>query len=282
MTDFRSGAHDRAVNLGISGRTRIFGIVADPIAHVKTPEVMNALFAAHGVDGVMIPLHVPPAGLAPMLDGLRRMENFGGFIATVPHKPAMLDLCDEIEPEARRIGAANCVRREADGRFVGAMLDGIGFVEGLNRSGIDPAGMAAYVVGAGGAACALAFALAGAGVRALTIANRTPERAEGLIARVRAAYPALTLSAESGGVEAHDLVVNATTLGMRADDPAPVDFSRLHDGQIVCEVIMEPATTPFLAAAAKAGCRVHPGRPMLDAQIELMARHLGALDGARR
>jgi shikimate dehydrogenase len=79
----------------IAGRTRVYGILADPIHHVKTPEAMHALFAARDVDGVMVPFHVCPDGLRALVDGLRRMENFGGFIATVPHKSEMLDLCDE-------------------------------------------------------------------------------------------------------------------------------------------------------------------------------------------
>ncbi len=133
----------------VTGHTRIFGILADPIYHVKTPEVMNALFKRHGVDGVLILFHVAPDGLAAMVDGLRTMQNFRGFIATVPHKPAMLTLCDEITPEAKQIGAVNCVRREADGRMVGTMLDGIGFVEALRATGVEPKGMRAYVAGSG-------------------------------------------------------------------------------------------------------------------------------------
>ena len=124
----------------ITGHTRLFGILADPIAHVKTPQVMAEVFARHGVDGVLVPMHVAPDGLRQALDGLRMMRNFGGFIATVPHKPAMLGLCDAVEGDAARIGAVNCVRRDDDGRMIGAMLDGIGFVAGLRQAGIDPGG----------------------------------------------------------------------------------------------------------------------------------------------
>ena len=107
----------------ITGRTRVYGILADPIHHVKTPEAMHLVFARHGVDGVLVPIHVTAAGLSGMIAGLRQMRNFGGFIATVPHKPAMVELCDEVDAHARLIGAANIVRREPDGRMVGAMLD---------------------------------------------------------------------------------------------------------------------------------------------------------------
>lgn len=261
----------------ITGRTRIFGIVADPIHHVKTPEVFNDLLQKHGVDGVLVPMHVAPAGLADLLRGLRGLQNFGGFIVTVPHKPSVVDLCDELTPDAAHIGAVNCVRREPDGRLVGAMLDGIGFVEGLRGAGIDPAGMRAYVAGAGGAASAVAFALAGAGVASLTIGNRTEAKARELRDRIAAVYPGLAISTDAGQVAGQDLVMNATSLGMKEGDALPLDTAQLHAGQIVAEAIMQPPVTALLSAARAAGCRIHPGLPMLENQIRLMAEHMKVL-----
>ncbi|XYD08119.1 shikimate dehydrogenase [Methylobacterium sp. NMS12] len=261
---------------GITGRTRVYGILADPIYHVKAPEVMGALFARHGVDGVLVPLHVTADGLAAVMDGLRQLRNFGGFIATVPHKTAMTGLCDALTREAEQIGAVNCVRREADGRMVGTMLDGIGFVEALRGLGLEPRGRSAALAGAGGAASAIAFALAEAGVARLTILNRTADRAQALAERLRAAYPGLAVAA--AGVQAeHDLLVNGTSLGMRPQDATPFDLGALHAGQFVAEAIMDPETTRLLAAAQAAGCRIQKGLPMLECQIALMARHMGAL-----
>ncbi|MCJ2142128.1 shikimate dehydrogenase [Methylobacterium sp. E-066] len=261
---------------GITGRTRVYGIVADPIYHVKAPEVMGALFARHGVDGILVPLHVTAGGLAAVIEGLRHLRNFGGFIATVPHKTAMTGLCDALTREAEQIGAVNCVRREADGRMVGTMLDGIGFVEALRASGVEPRGRSAALAGAGGAASAIAFALAEAGVARLTILNRTADRAQALAERLRAAYPTLAVAAEGGQAD-HDLLVNGTSLGMRPQDATPFDLTALHAGQFVAEAIMAPETTPLLAAAQAAGCRIQKGLPMLERQIALMARHMGAL-----
>ncbi|WP_457104681.1 shikimate dehydrogenase family protein [Methylobacterium sp. P5_C11] len=274
--DERTAMDGAATAVGITGRTRVYGILADPIYHVKAPEVMGALFARHGVDGVLVPLHVPADGLAAVMDGLRQVRNFGGFIATVPHKTAMTDLCDALTREAEQIGAVNCVRREADGRMVGTMLDGIGFVDALRASGVEPRGRDAALAGAGGAASAIAFALAEAGVARLTILNRTLDRAQALIARVRAAYPALAVAAEGSQVD-HDILVNGTSLGMRPGDAAPFDLTALHGGQFVAEAIMDPETTPLLAAASAAGCRIQKGLPMLERQIALMAHHMGAL-----
>ena len=260
----------------VTGRTRLLGILADPIGHVKTPEVMNDLLRKHGVDAVLVPFHVAPERLEAVVDGLRSVTNFGGFIATVPHKTTMLPLCDRVTDAARAVGAVNCVRREADGTMVGAALDGIGFVEGLRGAGIEPRGLRAQLLGAGGAGASIAFALAEAGVASLAVLNRSAARAEDLVGRLRDAYPSLDLLVGDRAVEA-ELVVNATSLGMRPDDPLPLDAGRLHDGQVVAEAIMDPAKTLFLAAAARAGARTHPGLPMLASQIELMARHMGAL-----
>jgi shikimate dehydrogenase len=261
----------------ITGATRLFGIFADPIHQVKTPQVMNAFFSARGVDAVMVPFHVPPIGLASLLAGLRDVENFGGFIATVPHKPAMIGLCDEVTMHAGLIGAANCIRREADGRLVGAMLDGVGFVAGLRRAAIEPAGRAVLVIGAGGAASAIAFAMAEAGAASVTIMNRTEAKAIDLAARIAAAFPGVTTGVGTEQLYRQDLIVNGTSLGMRQDDPLPLDITGLHGGQIVAEAIMEPSETRLLAAALARGCRIQPGLPMLECQIELMARHLGAI-----
>ena len=100
----------------ITGHTKVYGILADPIHHVKTPEAMHLVFARHGVDGVLVPIHVSPDGLAEMMAGLRQMRNFGGFIATVPHKPAMVELCDEVDAHARL--ASHCLDRKQGVRKV--------------------------------------------------------------------------------------------------------------------------------------------------------------------
>jgi shikimate dehydrogenase len=258
----------------ITGKTRLFGIAADPIHHVKTPQVFNAFLRDQGIDGVLVPFHVLPDGLETFCEGLRKLENFGGFIVTVPHKTAIVAHCDEVTDEAARVGAVNCVRRDPDGRLVGTIIDGIGFVEGLKGAGIDPKGMRAYVAGAGGAASAMAFALAGAGVASLTIGNRTEAKAMDLARRIAAFYPDLTLSTDASAVADQDLVVNGTSVGMAEGDGAALDVTQLHAGQVVAEAIMQPPMTPLLIAAEAKGCRVHPGLPMLQSQMTLMGRHL--------
>lgn len=261
----------------ITGNTKLYGILADPIHHVKTPQVMNRLFGEIGHDGVLAPFHVSTDGLEDAVRGLRAFQSLAGVIVTVPHKTVIPALCDTLTDQARMVGAVNCIRRDADGKLTGAILDGVGFVEGLRGAGRDPKGMRVILAGAGGAASAIAFALAEAGIKALTIANRTEARAQDLAERVGAAYWDVTLLTDASAVAEADLVVNATSLGMREGDALPLDTSQLHNDQIVAEAIMDPAVTPLLAAAEKVGARTHPGLPMLQSQTRLMAEFMGAI-----
>jgi shikimate dehydrogenase len=260
----------------ITGRTRLFAIVADPIGHVRTPQVFNGRFAARGTDAVMVPFHVDAAGLAAAFDTFRAMKNLGGVIVTVPHKTRAVALCDAVGETGRAVGAVNTIRREPDGRLVADMFDGEGFVAGLRSQGIEPGGKRAYLAGAGGAGNAIAFGLARSGVARLSIANRTARKRDDLLKRLREHFPDLDVGAGGSSPAGHDLVVNATSLGLDPGDALPLDAGALAPGMIVAEIIMKPEQTTLLVEAARRGCRVHLGRHMLDCQIELMARFMDA------
>ena len=260
----------------ITGKTTIYAIIADPISHVRTPEVFNEIFSRNGLDAVLIPMQVAPEGLEAVMTAFRAMKNLGGIVVTVPHKTAVAALCDELGAAGRAIGAVNAVRREADGRLVGNMFDGAGFVAGLRAQGHDPAGRRALLVGAGGAACAIAFALAEAGVASLTVANRTRSKAENIMQRVRQHFPDSPITVGAVDPTGHDLVINATSLGLNPDDALPIDAALLTPAMTVAEIIMKPETTPLLAAAKDKGCTVHYGRHMLDEQIRLIVDFIGA------
>lgn len=263
---------DRA---SISGHTALTVILAHPVAHVRTPQAMNAHSAAAGQDAVMVPLQVLPEDLRSAVGALRRMPNLRGIVVTVPHKEAVAALCDELTESARQVGAVNVIRREADGRLVGGQFDGEGFVAGLHAAGHAVAGRAVFLAGAGGAAAGLAFAFARHCARRLTIHNRTAAKAADLAARVRAAHPACDARAGGADPAGHAVVVNATSLGMKAGDALPLDVTHLAPPMLAAEVIMAPEVTPFLAEAARRGCATHGGRPMLEAQIALLAGFMG-------
>lgn len=261
--------------LEITGRTRMLGIIAHPTEHVKAPPAINRIARYRGRDAVMVPLNVAPGDLPRLVDALRVLESFDGAIVTVPHKQAILPLCDTISDRARAVGAVNVLRRKPDGQLAGDQLDGIGFVSGLSHAGIGVSGKSVYLAGAGGAANAIAFALADAGVRHITLYNRTREKIETLAANLRAAHTSLEIDLGTSDPSGHDLVVNATTLGMSPADPLPFDASKLVAGVVVAEVVMEPEITPLLAIAQARGCSIHLGRPMLEHQLQLMADFLG-------
>jgi shikimate dehydrogenase len=259
----------------ITGSTTLCAILADPIHHVRLPQTFNALMEQWNRDVLLVPVHVVPDALVAVINGLRQVQNLAGFAVTVPHKSAVLALCDEASPHAHAVGAVNVVRREADGRLVGEILDGVGFVDGLRQNGIEPRGMSVFLAGAGGAANAIAFGLAESGIAGLRIWNRTQSKSEDLRERLLHLYPELDIAIANNDPSGADLVVNATSLGLRDGDPLPLDTEKLQADQIVAEIIMKPVMTPLLRAAEARGCRICLGAPMLDCQLTLMAEFMG-------
>ncbi|UTA79652.1 shikimate dehydrogenase [Halomonas sp. XH26] len=259
----------------ISGKTKVCFIVADPIEHVKTPEKFNALCQEEGIDAVMVPAHVHSDCLESFVKSLSSMRNLAGFIVTVPHKTAMSHLCDQLTADARCAQATNVVRRTSDGRYHGYILDGKGFVAGLRENGFEPKGRSVYLVGSGGAASAIAFALAEENVALITIFNRTLKKAEELVLSIKKEHPNIEVVLGSNNPAGHELVVNATSLGLKNDDPLPFDTGELTKEQLVADIIMDPSETQLLKKAKSLGCMVQPGLPMLNNQLRLMIKTLG-------
>jgi shikimate dehydrogenase len=261
--------------MAISGKTAVYGIIADPIGHVRGPTIFNPLFEKLGFDAAMVPFHVSAASLPRAVAGFRAIESLKGWLVTNPHKFAMFHLCDQVDVSGTRLQAVNVVRREADGRLIGGNYDGAGFVSGLRHDGIEPKGLDVLMVGAGGAARAIAFALAEAGVGRLAIANRTPANAETLVETTRKFFPGIAVAVAGAEAAGQDLIVNTTSAGLRPEDPLPLDTTRLGPPTIVADIIMSPEMTGLLTLARERGCRIHLGRHMLDSQFPLLARHLG-------
>jgi shikimate dehydrogenase len=255
------------VTVTVTGRTSVLAIIADPVEQTRAPLLVNAELARRGHDAVMVPFRVRRHDLARAVAGLRTLETFKGGVVSMPHKSGMLELLDDASPDARLVGACNVVRRDAGGRLIGTMLDGEGFVAGLRSAGHDVRGKRVFLAGAGGAAAAIAFALGKHGATSLAIHNRTTARAETLAVRVAAAFPGVQVGSSGPSPTGCDLVVNATALGMRPGDALPLDATALAPGMLAAEIVMQPATTPFLTEAGRRGCAIHRGEPMLAAQI---------------
>ena len=259
----------------ITGNTKVFFILGDPVAQVRAPEVYNRLFREHGIDAVLVPLKLPATALPGFLEHGMKAENIGGFWATIPHKGQLASLLKPTDPVAQIAGAVNAVRRHADGRLEAALFDGIGFVKGLDHFGIDVAGRRVLVVGAGGGGHAVAAAIAQRKPAALAVFNRTPERAAALVQRLQPIIGA------GAGVVAHndpggfDLVVNCTSQGLKADDALPFDPARVAAGAAVVDIIMSRQPTPLLAACRARGLKAEAGFEMLVQQVPEYLRFFG-------
>ncbi|HEY6134999.1 MAG TPA: shikimate dehydrogenase [Rubrivivax sp.] len=261
--------------MNITGTTRVFVIVGDPVAQVRAPEVYNHLFQRHGVDAVVVPAKVPPAALTAFVHNALLAENFGGLWVTIPHKAAMLKLMSRCDAVAKIAGAVNAVRRHADGSLEGALFDGLGFAKGLDHFGIPVAGRRVLVVGAGGGGQAVAAALAERGAARLAIFNRTAARAADLVRLLAPTYgPAVTV-APTADPAGYDLVVNCTSQGLKAGDALPFDPERVDRGAVVVDIIMTREPTPLLKACTALGVDAYPGFEMLVQQIPEYLRFFG-------
>lgn len=262
-------------NRCVRGSTILTGTVGDPVAHVQAPETMGRWFAAHGVDAVWLPFHVRPEGLTAFVDGMRAMVNLAGFTVTMPHKRAIVALVDEVSARVQCSGVANLVRREADGRLVADIADGIGFVAGLHASGVAIAGRSIWLVGAGGAGTAIAWALAEEKPASLAVIDIDGGAAAGLVGELRAAYPAIAFGDQVPAPHEVDIAINATPSGLHAGDPLPFDPMALRKDACVAEIIMNPPVTELLRRAAAVGLKTVPGQRMLDGQLQIYAEYLG-------
>jgi len=259
----------------IDGNTLLFATPGDPVAQVRLPEVMERVFAALGVNAVWVPMHVGPEGLAAVLQGLRTIRNFRGITVAIPYKPTVGALLDRLTPRAQAAGSVNLVRLEPDGRLLGDIVDGAGFVRGIELRGHAVAGASAWLVGAGGGGSAIASALAEAGAARLYLTELNRERAEAIRARLRQYHPRTAVELVASPPGPVDLAINATPCGLQPDDPLPFDPAGLDARTLVCDIIMKPRETRLLQAAQTRGMRVHRGHHTLDAQIPMYLEFLG-------
>ena len=256
----------------LKNTTRKLCVIGDPVLHSKSPLIQNALIRALGLDYIYLCQPVPAGGAAAWLEAART-AGYAGFNATMPHKEALLPLMDELEEDARLYGSVNtvCLR---EGRAIGCNTDGGGFLQALLDAGMDPRGRRAVVLGAGGAAKAVALKLVQRGAASVTVCNRTPEKAAALCAHAPqvmrpAAFGPEALRREAG---AADLLVNCTSLGMAgtAGQFAGLDFLEAlpRDGAVF-DLIYHPAETALLARARALGRPAANGLGMLIHQAIL-------------
>jgi shikimate dehydrogenase len=275
MSQQNASSFSPSLDEGLSGATRIYFIVGDPIAQVRSPAGVTAALRAAGRDALVVPAHVAPADLPAFFAGVTPMHNVDGVIITVPHKFSAAGYCTTLSDEGSFLGAVNTLRRTPDGHWHGGMFDGTGFVAALKDAGCDPTGKRALLIGAGGAGSAIGHALVSAGVGSLDIRDNDMDRTTSLTGRLNALQRGKAGSA-AADVEAptFDIVVNASPLGMRADDRLPIDVSRLRPETFVGDVVTKPPLTPFIEAARARGCRTVTGTQMFGRVCDRMVEFL--------
>jgi shikimate dehydrogenase len=267
-------SNERSGNPFVDGATRLFPILGDPIAQVKSPAGISSEFHAKGHNALCIPLHVSIADFDTVMRGLKASQNCGGYILTVPHKLRAMPYVEKPSARAQRIGAVNIVRRDGPDSWVGDMLDGVGFARAARNTGFDFKGKRALVMGAGGAGSAIIDAIAEAGAAAITISDLDNAKATDVATRLGKAHAGCSITDGAAVADGHDLIVNATPYGMGQGDGMPAPFGKLDPNVVVADVITTPEITPLLAHARACGCRISTGVQMYQAQAAMIADYL--------
>ena len=248
----------------ISGVTRVAGVIGDPVRQSLSPVLHNTAYRELGLDWVYVALEVPDGATRGALDAMRVL-GLAGLSVTMPHKTAAAAYCDALSADAAALHSVNTVSPGDRGRLEGDSTDGEGFMRALRDAGHDPAGASVVVLGAGGAARAVARALGRAGAQVVVCA-RKPDAAA--VAAELAAGTAVSWEERSRAAGAAAFVVNATPVGMGTDQ-LPVPLDALHPGQVLADLVYHPLETELLRGARDRGAAVVDGLGMLVHQAAL-------------
>ncbi len=249
----------------ISGKTKVYGIIGDPIEHTMSPIMHNAAFKKLGIDCWYLPFRVRKEELGKAIEGMRAL-NISGLNVTIPHKVAVIPFLDKLDPMARKIGSVNTIVND-DGVLTGYNTDATGFLQALLEKGVRPEGKNIVILGAGGASRAISFILAERGGN-LVILNRTLDKAKEWVSRLSKILnreaKALKLDEENlvVAMEKADILINATSVGMSPDETL-VPAQLLKPGLIIFDIVYNPIKTRLLREAEAAGGQTISGLDML-------------------
>ncbi|MDI9331077.1 MAG: shikimate dehydrogenase [Alphaproteobacteria bacterium] len=259
----------------IDGRTQLIAHIGFPTHTFKSPLIYNPYFERAGIPAVVVPMACRADAFGQFLPAVFGLDNIAGALITMPHKISVVDLLDEVTPTVRMAGSCNAVKKSPEGRLLGDMFDGIGFVRGLQRQGFEFSDQSALIIGAGGVGSAIAASLAQTGLAEIHLVDIDTRAAETLANRLRAHVPHLKVHCGRNDPTRHDLIVNASPLGMRPGEPAPTDLSRLPPGAWVAEVVLSASPTPLMLRARELGCPLLVGTDMLFEQIPAYLEFFG-------
>jgi shikimate dehydrogenase len=264
----------------ITGATRLYAIIGDPVVQVRSPEVFTQRFLEQAIDAVLVPMHVPADRFDTVTPALLALGNLDGVLVTIPFKARMAAYAARIGPTGTTIGAVNALRREGDGSWTADMFDGVGFVRGAERKGERIRGRRVALFGAGGAGSAIACELAQGGVESIDIIDTDTPRATRLAATLTRAFPRCKLVATGALRPGIDMIVNASPVGMRPDDDMPGAIGRLDPRTLVGDVVITPTPTALIRHAMQCGCAYVDGRDMHAGQVDALLAFFAAASRA--
>ncbi len=257
-------------NALINAKSRVYALIGKPVEHSASCHMHNAAFSKLGINAIYVALEVEPAGLKDALEGVKAL-NMGGLNITIPHKEACMKHLDKIDKDARAIGAVNTIINRG-GRLTGYNTDAAGFLDSLKHdAGVRVKGKSAFILGAGGAARALAYIISKAGAKSIFIVDAVDSKSRGLRNTLKRYFKKPDIhsvkfkdkKAKAEAASCADIIINATGLGMHAKDALPIEKEFISRKHLICDLTYNPPRTKLLKAARKKGARVLNGEGLL-------------------
>ncbi len=251
----------------VNGKTRVYGIVGDPIEQVRSPEMVTWEMQKRDHNAVLIPMHIAQDEFDTVMPHIMRMRNLDGLIFTIPFKAQAIALAKSLGPQAAQIGAINALKKHNNGAWSGEIFDGIGCVEAFKQKGITLQDKRLQLIGLGGAGSAICVALAYEKPKLLRLFDIHPQTTERMAKMVNSISPQTVVEVGLPHAEGIDILLNASPVGMLSDARLPLAVEQFKKELIVFDAIVMPENTPLLSLAQDCGCQVVRGREMMLGQI---------------
>jgi len=262
-------------SIKVDGDTRLLAIIGDPVAQVRSPEIINPRILKAGINAILLPMLIPQATFDEVVKGVMGIGNLLGLVITYPHKERILPYADRVGRIGQAVGAINALRQEANGSWTGDMFDGAGLIGAIESLGQRATDRRVLILGAGGAGSAIVMALAAAGAATIGIFDIDAKRAAALADRVQTHFSSCRALAAGPDVAGYDLLINATPVGMAPAFALAPFAGQLHPGLTVIDIVPKPETTSLLALAREKGCPVANGAAMISGQADALLSFFG-------
>ena len=260
------------------GSSKIYGCIADPIDHVKAPTIFTTIFQEINIDAVLVPIHTNGDNLEYVINALKLIKNFAGMTVTIPHKTAVANLCDHLESDAKFTQSVNWIKFDNERKLIGNNFDGKGFTTGFKLQNYLLKNKRVCLFGAGGAGISIACSIVREDIKSLKIINRDMNKAYNLLSKIKSISKDLEVdvvnSKNDYSLSEYDIIINATSLGLKKYDQLPFDVEKSSSKAIIADIIMQPEETELLKRAKKLGRSIHYGKYMIESQIDLAGKFL--------